>query len=370
MKKIKIQLFKISLFFFVTAILYSPLSIAAEKMTHTVIKGDTLWDICERYYGDNSVWPKLWEMNSFITNPHLLIPGDVITLYEISELIAQPEKTVPEVAKAEEPSPFTGIDIHGIINTNKMGFYSSEKIDTWGTLFASSDKNIILSKDDTVYVIFENTKKINTGDEFSIGKVSQRVIHPVTKEKSGYVFDVSGKLVIEKKTGFTLKEEVLREKENVYQAKITEAHTPINIDDIILPLRVIPGCILPESNSGDILANIVAAEHNLTLIHQYNLIYMDKGSNAGIKNGNVFEIVESNIVKDPKPEKILKVWEEMVILPDRHFGIAMVIDTYPDTATAIVLVAPEQIETGAYMKSVSWTEIPDYISAKANCSAQ
>jgi LysM repeat protein len=370
MKKIKIQLFKISLFFFVTALLYSPLSIAAEKMTHTVIKGDTLWDLCERYYGDSSVWPKLWEMNSFITNPHLLIPGDVITLYEISELMAQPEKRAPELAKAQETSPATGINIHGIININKMGFYSSEKIDTWGKLFASSDKNILLSKDDTVYVIFENTKKVNTGDEFSIGKVSQRIIHPLTKNKLGYVFDVSGKLVIEKKTGFTMKEEMLRDKENVYQAKIIEANTPINIDDIILPLRDIPGCILPVSNGGNILANIVATEQNLNLIHQYNIIYMDKGSNAGIKNGNVFEIVEANIVKDPKPEKILKIWEEMVILPDRHFGIAMVIDTYPDTATAIVLSAPEPIQTGAYMKSVSWTETPDYISAKADCSAQ
>ncbi|NLD36216.1 MAG: LysM peptidoglycan-binding domain-containing protein [Desulfatiglans sp.] len=370
MKKIKIQLFKLSLFFFVTAILYSPLSIAAEKMTHTVIKGDTLWDLCERYYGDTSVWPKLWEMNSFITNPHLLIPGDVITLYEMSELLAQPEKTVPEVPKTEKPSPVMGIDIRGIINIDKMGFYSSEKIDTWGTLFASEDKNIILSKDDTVYLIFENTKKINTGDEFSIGKVSERVIHPVTKDKSGYVFNVSGKLVIEKKTGFTMKEGVLKDKENVYQAKITEANTPINIDDIILPLRNIPGCILPESNSGNILANIVAAEQNLTLIHQYNIIYMDKGSNAGIRKGNVFEIVTTNIVKDPRPEKILKVWEEMVILPDRHFGIAMVIDTYPDSATAVVLSAPEPIEIGAYMKSVLWTEIPDYISAKANCPAQ
>ncbi len=98
---------------------------------------------------------------------------------------------------------------------------------------------------------------------------------------------------------------------------------------------------------------------------------MDQGaSNAGIRKGNVFEIVTTNIVKDPRPEKILKVWEEMVILPDRHFGIAMVIDTYPDSATAVVLSAPEPIEIGAYMKSVLWTEIPDYISAKANCPAQ
>ncbi len=371
MKKIKKQLCKILLFFFATAVLYSPLSIATEKMTHTVIKGDTLWDICERYYGDNSVWPKLWEMNSFITNPHLLIPGDVITLYEMSELMAQKGKTVPkEEAKAEEPAPVLGIDIHGIANINKIGFYSSEKIDTWGTLFANSGKNVFMSKGDTVYVIFNMDKNINIGDEFSIGKISNRIIHPITKKKAGYVFDVSGKLVIENKTGFTMKEEALRDKENVYQARITDAHTPINIDDTIIPLRNITGCILPESNSENILANIVAAEQNRSIISQHSVIYMDKGSNAGIKKGNIFEILEANIVKDPRPEKILKLFEEMVILPDRQLGIAIVIDTYPDTATAIVLASPESIEIGAYLKSVSWTKIPDYITSTATCPVQ
>jgi hypothetical protein len=370
MKKIKTRLFKILLFFCVTAVLYSPLSIAAEKMTHTVIKGDTLWDICERYYGDNSLWPKLWQMNSFITNPHLLIPGDVITLYEMSELLAQKEKTVADSAPVEEEKPAMGINIEGLASNDKIGFYSIEKISPWGTLFAGVKKNMILSKGDTVYVIFEKGMNISIGDQYSIGKISPRVIHPVTKKKSGYLFNVSGKLVIDKKTGFTLENDTLRDKENVYEALISEAYVPININDVVLPLRNIPGCILPVSNSANILANIIAADNNQALISQYSIVYMDKGSNDGIVKGNIFEILMANVVKDPQPEKILKLWEDMVILPDRHFGIAMVIDTHPDSATAVVLLAPEEIETGAYLKSVSWSETPDYITAKANCPAQ
>jgi nucleoid-associated protein YgaU len=55
-------------------------SVGAQPLTHTVVKGDTLWDICDQYYGDEELWPKLWQMNPFITNPHLLKPGDVINL--------------------------------------------------------------------------------------------------------------------------------------------------------------------------------------------------------------------------------------------------------------------------------------------------
>jgi hypothetical protein len=36
------------------------------------------------------------EMNSFYYKSPLPIPGDVITLYEMSELLAQPEKKVTE----------------------------------------------------------------------------------------------------------------------------------------------------------------------------------------------------------------------------------------------------------------------------------
>ena len=54
----------------------------AQDMKHIVQKGDTLWSICEKYYGNADLWPKLWQMNPYITNPHLLEPGDVVVLSE------------------------------------------------------------------------------------------------------------------------------------------------------------------------------------------------------------------------------------------------------------------------------------------------
>jgi hypothetical protein len=62
-----------------------------------------------------------------IYKPPLLIPGDVITSMRCLELLAQPEKNVPDMFQTEKPSPVMGIDIRGIINIEKIGFYSSEK---------------------------------------------------------------------------------------------------------------------------------------------------------------------------------------------------------------------------------------------------
>ena len=370
MEKIKARLFLILLFILVAGYLCFPLTASAEKMTHIVKKGDTLWGICEQYYGDSSLWPKLWEMNSFVTNPHLLSPGDVITLFEKT-----PQKAVepePEPEPAVEPPPLMGIDVEGIIhNSNRIGFYSSNKITPLGMVYAAAKKNLILAKGSSVYVIFENDKNVSIGSEFTVGKIRQ-VKHPLTNKKAGFVFDVSGRLVIEKKAGmdYIRKDGSTSEKENSYQAKIFESYEPIEIGDYLMPVNNISSCILPSSNNGDILANIVAGANHQSLIHKYSIVYMDKGHDAGIKKGNIFEIREGNIVKDPKPSKNLTFYEEQVVLPDRLLGSIIVIDTYPDSATALVLTATEPVEPGAYLKNISWTETPDFILDNATCPTE
>ena len=47
---------------------------------HVVVKGDTLWDISEAFLSDPWLWPQAWQANPEIRNPHLIYPGDVITL--------------------------------------------------------------------------------------------------------------------------------------------------------------------------------------------------------------------------------------------------------------------------------------------------
>lgn len=36
---------------------------AAESKTHTVVAGDCLWNIAQKYYGDGSRWPEIYEKN-------------------------------------------------------------------------------------------------------------------------------------------------------------------------------------------------------------------------------------------------------------------------------------------------------------------
>src|SRR3972149_2470935 len=51
-----------------------------EVITYTIVPRDTLWHISGRFLKNPFKWPKIWKLNPYIKNPHLIYPGNIVRI--------------------------------------------------------------------------------------------------------------------------------------------------------------------------------------------------------------------------------------------------------------------------------------------------
>ena len=354
-----------------------PTDLRAQPATHKVQRGDTLWSICEKYYGDPTLWPKLWEMNLFVTNPHLLKPGDLITLIEKEDMAKKKvaEKTSKEAAKTVPR--MKGIDLGLLTSPFTMGYLSLTKVEPWGEIYGSTKSELGAEKGDKIFINFKNRSDVKPGDEFRVAKPIP-VRHPLTDRPMGEIISFRGTVVV--------KEHL---QQDFFLAEVTEVFVEFGVGAIVLPFEPMSKCVQPIATDPKLYGNIVALKEDRKIIGAGSVVYLDAGFKDGIQRGQVFEMVRISTIASPdfKRNTLKEIADEVAstlskqeYLADFYtkitegkklyefpLGKLMVVESRPDSSTAIVLSSSEDLSTGAFIKGYSWSETPEFLMNLPSC---
>jgi hypothetical protein len=339
-------------------------------LTHTVVDGDTLWSICEKYYGDPKLWPKLWQLNPFVTNPHLLHKGDVIKLLEEQtakrpEAVAEKQGVTESKAAVSVAEPMTspaGVDVSTLTNIEAISYLSLEEVEPWGQIVSSYGQKVLLSPGEVVFANFREGKDIKPGDQFSICKFSPLLTHPLSGEKLGYTPFWKGLLVVEEHV-----------EKAVFKGRVAESAGDIAVGGMLIPFKRPSSCITPRSAEGKLVGHIVASKNQEQVIGLHSVVYMDIGFTHGVRKGNVFEVLRLSEIRDPEfKAKTLEDYLhiETIPLPYEVVGALLILETEPDTSTALVISYKDTFYNGAPVKGLSWVERPAFLAMIPACPTE
>ncbi len=304
---------------------------------HTVVRGDTLWDISAKFLKDPWLWPEIWDNNPEIDNPHLIYPGDVIFLtYVDGRPVLQVNrgdrsdntKTVilspsPRASKLDHAIPTIPYDaIRQFLDHPSI--MTPEEVENAGYIAATDEGRLISGTDHRIYV----RGITNVYSEFDIVRPGRPYFNDPKKKK-----EILGYEAI---TLATARVEAFGDPATL---RIKHSSREVLVGDRLIPSRQqeISQNFKPRAPEDKVAGQIISVPAGIERVSQFQIAVINIGSSQGLKVGNILAIYQQGKrVRDPVVRK-------MVQLPDERAGILMVVRTLERFSYTLVMEASRDI---------------------------
>ena len=325
---------------------------------YVVRSGDTLSRISARAFGDAKRWREILKENPQITNANRIYPGDTLfvpvavaaaaaggELMANAQIDALPVEIVPapaaagdqeagaaaapaETAAAAPEQPAEPVRPVATVSPALYRAAGSIASSLPGiAIIASQDDRILLVTDDAAVV----NAPLKPGTRFTVVRADRRIYHPLTGEYLGWLIRILGSAEVTCR-GERTSTVALRSMSDA--AGIGDYLVPFDPDDVLgkseLAAKSQPECLPAGASDGVIVA---FNEERLTVGEQ-DLVYIDRGTAAGVAPGQRF-----TIYRELAPERRVTVGELQVLRAGER------------TATALVTASNQEVLVGYLLRA-------------------
>ncbi len=320
----------------------APLLRPDHPSAYTVVLGDTLWDIADRFLEAPWRWPDIWRLNPAIRNPHLIYPGDVLEVFyedgqprlwvAASDVPAPTARTSdgrpliklsPQVRIEALNQPIPTVPLEAI-----QPFIDGSRIvdpADWQAapyILGADGERVTYAAQDRLYAQGLDPDQprwrvFHAGAEFT---------DPETGEFLGFQAIHVGDAVLEREGDPATLRVVRSLREIVPGDRLMPA------TDLETVYRFIPHPPPPDTQG-----RILSVPDGVSLIGRYRTVVLNLGESDGLEAGHVLAILnEGGVVTDP-------VVGGTVRLPDQRAGLLLVYRVFDRASFALVTEAMRTI---------------------------
>lgn len=302
---------------------------------YTVVRGDTLWDISGRFLSKPWEWPQLWHANPQVENPHLIYPGDVLSLVYVD---GQPRLTLSRgasrgtiklsptvrstpLAEAIPSIPLEKINSFLLANRIVDG---PEEVQRAPYIVAGNAERVVSGTGDRIYARGQFDPQL---PGYNVIRQGKTYVDPQTEEFLGINLDDIGSA------------EMVALEGDIASMTLTRVTQEARLGDRLLPgeERRISSIFMPSAPASTIDGLILDVPRGVTQIGQMDVVTLNKGARDGLQEGNVLAVYKTGeTVRD-------RVTGDAVKIPDERSGLLMVFRTYDKLSYGLVLQATRSL---------------------------
>lgn len=320
--------------------------------TYVVKKGDTLWDISGVFLDKPWYWPKLWNVNPQIRDPHWIYPGDVLNLVYVDgkpRLVRGTAHLSPSIRRDSGDDAIKTVNLAEIQPFLSADYlFNGTDLDNLPFVLGNNQSHNKMMDVSTIYI----KGALTPGEQYGLYAAPKSYTDP--NDPKHRVLGYRAAL-----TGVIIANRVI---DGMTEATLIKSVREISQGDRVMPLDGAAYdatfTLKPASKSVDavVLENVIDA----TYAGRNQVVVISAGADKGLSNGDVLDVylegvkvtaTDADHVVYAKTgtvaQKIIAENSEYGKLPDVVAGHAMIFKTYSNLSLALILDATEFIANGS-----------------------